>query len=234
MSRDAAAQPPAATADVLTAATCAHDRWLCATHNVSPASSAKRHRALGAGISFVRSERLDGEARPTTPPRLSPTRTRAAAQVAAGACRGITRPSRLGGGEATRPSSARRAPDPELVKRYEAPRRPRYGRRTETRRRVNCVSAFNYWRGATRRACAAYVATVRRRSATRRRGAALCVPPPARDLGLGPGFVSRRRRPVLHRRGASSGAVAAATPLSSMVRWYARTAPGPAAARRAS
>ena len=63
MSRDAAAQPSAATADACfdCGKPCAHDRWLCATHNVSLCiECAGVHRALGAGISFVRSERLDG------------------------------------------------------------------------------------------------------------------------------------------------------------------------------
>ena len=78
MSRDAAthpatnaAQPSAASAASAAAlddaccfdcgAGCAHDRWLCATHNVSLCiECAGVHRALGAGISFVRSERLDG------------------------------------------------------------------------------------------------------------------------------------------------------------------------------
>ena len=66
MSRDAA-QPPGALAVLDDAccfdcgAACAHDRWLCATHNVSLCiECAGVHRALGAGISFVRSERLDG------------------------------------------------------------------------------------------------------------------------------------------------------------------------------
>ena len=65
MSRDAAAAQPSAAprqrTRALTAAPCAHDRWLCATHNVSLCiECAGVHRALGAGISFVRSERLDG------------------------------------------------------------------------------------------------------------------------------------------------------------------------------
>ena len=109
-----------------------HDRWLCATHNVSLCiECAGVHRALGAGISFVRSERLDG----------SDTTSDNAAFAAFLEAHGVPRREWLAAGRVTRyytpvadlwrrrsDAAARlravEPPDPELVKRYEAAKAP--------------------------------------------------------------------------------------------------------------
>ena len=109
-------------------AACGHDRWLCATHSIALCiDCAGVHRALGAGISFVRSERLDGgDAKPDN-----------AAFAAFLADHGVSRSSWQASGRVTRyytPAAdlwrrrsdasaklrAAEPPPPELVKQYEA------------------------------------------------------------------------------------------------------------------
>ena len=204
MSRDAAAQPPAATADACfdCGKPCAHDRWLCATHNVSLCiECAGVHRALGAGISFVRSERLDGCDDDAPPDN--------AAFAAFLDAHGVPRRDWLAAGRVTRyytPAAdlwrrrsdataqlrAVEPPDPELVKRYEAAKPPAIwtpDRDAPTcqlcRRKFSMYYRRHHCRGCGRCVCCDCSPKVCWQTTSRR--CKRCVPPPARAIpGLGP------------------------------------------------
>ena len=207
MSRDAA-QPSAASAAVLDdaccfdcGAACAHDRWLCATHNVSLCIlCAGVHRALGAGISFVRSERLDGC------DDAPPDNVAFAAFLEA---HGVPRRDWLASGRVSRyytpvadlwrrrsdASAQLRAvepPDAELVKRYEAAKAPAIWTPDKDAPTCQlCRRKFSYYyrrhhcRACGRCVCCDCSPKVCWQTTSRR--CKRCVPPPARAIpGLGP------------------------------------------------
>ena len=215
MSRDAAthsahaAQPSPATAAAAVlddaccfdcGAACAHDRWLCATHNVSLCiECAGVHRALGAGISFVRSERLDG----------CETASDNAAFAAYLEAHGVPRRDWLAAGRVSRyytPAAdlwRRRSdataqlravvepPDPELVKRYEAAKPPAIWTPDKDAPTCQlCRRKFSYYyrrhhcRACERCVCCDCSPKVCWQTTSRR--CKRCVPPPARSIpGLG-------------------------------------------------
>jgi hypothetical protein len=205
MSRDAA-QPSAASAAVLDdaccfdcGAACAHDRWLCATHNVSLCiECAGVHRALGAGISFVRSERLDG----------CDTTSDNAAFAAFLDAHGVPRRDWLAAGRVTRYYTpvcdlwrrrsdataqlrAVKPPDPELVKRYEAAKAPPIWTPDKDapacqlcRRKFTTYYRRHHCRACGRCVCCDCSPKVCWQTTSRR--CKRCVPPPARSIpGLG-------------------------------------------------
>ena len=220
MSRDAAtpaathaathaAQPSAASSAAVIddaccfdcGAACGHDRWLCATHNVSLCiDCAGVHRALGAGISFVRSERLDG----------CETKSDNAVFAAFLEAHGVPRRDWLAAGRVTRyytpvadlwrrrsDATARlravEPPDPELVKRYEAAKAPAIWTPDKDAPTCQlCRRKFSYYyrrhhcRACGRCVCCDCSPKVCWQTTSRR--CKRCVPPPARSIPglLGP------------------------------------------------